>query len=168
MPTVQALIPTDRAHRYLTQFCDHAIAMAGRADAIGRGGRGGRSGRGGHGGHSGPAVSVEASEARGVVVFGDQGRCTIEATPTALLVRIEAASQEALSRIRQTVTADLGRFGRRDALTVSWTPTGPAGAADPVDPAVRSDPSTPMARREPGEPGEPRDPREPADPGGAG
>jgi hypothetical protein len=116
MPTVQARIPTTRAARYLAQFCDHAAAMS----------AGNRPGAAGHGGHGGPDVSVERAGTRAVVAFGTRGRCTFDAGPAALLATIEAADQEALARIRQIVTDDLTRFGRRAALTVTWTSGGSA------------------------------------------
>ncbi|NUO58265.1 MAG: DUF2218 domain-containing protein [Hamadaea sp.] len=93
MPTDIARIETDRAERFLKQFCDHARAMG---------------------------VSAEREQSQGVVVFPD-GRCTLTADATALLVQIEATDDQALRRIRDIVTRDFQRFGGRTPLAVAWS-----------------------------------------------
>lgn len=118
MLTSETTVTVDRSGRYLAQFCRHAAAM-------------GRTG-GGHGApvHSGRAalarcelqVHVERTETRGVVTISPWGRCTLDATGTTLVLRVEATDQDAMRRIQDIVTRDLERFGRRDGLTVSWPP----------------------------------------------
>lgn len=118
MPTAEARTPTSRAARYLAQLCDHAAAMGANRPA--------------HAGHHAPdhpQVGAERTGAdHGVITFGAAGRCVLTATPAELLARVEAADEPALSRIQQTLSADLERFGRRDGLTVVWTRPG-TGAA---------------------------------------
>lgn len=93
MPTDIARIETDRAERFLKQFCDHARAMG---------------------------VTAERADSHGVVAFPD-GRCTLTAEATALVVEIEAADDQALRRIRDIVTRDFERFGGRTPLAVAWS-----------------------------------------------
>ena len=119
MPTAEARMPTPRAARYLAQLCDHAAAM-GAAPPAGHAGR-----------HASahPQVHVERTgPERGVITFGAAGRCVLEATATDLRIRVEAADEPALSRIRQTLAADIERFGRRDGLTLAWTRPGTGSA----------------------------------------
>jgi len=113
MPTLHAQVRTDRPGRYLVQFCKHAAAM-------------------GNGGHTArmhlsrsPAqpdvtVAAEWSATAGTVTFAPWGTCTLAATPDALTLRIDAADEESLARIRDIVDRDLDRFSRRDPLTVTW------------------------------------------------
>jgi hypothetical protein len=127
MPNSEARIPTGRAGRYLTQLGRHA-------DAIGH--------RAGHPGHDTaepgrPRLrAVELSESAAVLRF-DQGRCTLEAAPDALVVRVETDDAASLRRIEQLIGADLERFGHRDGLLVDWHRA--ATGADAVrDAAVRN------------------------------
>lgn len=120
MQIVQARIPTGNASRYLTQVCRHASAISG-------GGPGGHMRpmrRARHGGdpaeHSPIKITVERSDTGGVIRFGPQGRCVLEATGTDLLVRIEAAEEAGLERFCEIITGDLTRFGRREKLKISW------------------------------------------------
>lgn len=110
MPTAEARIETERPSRYLVQLCRHANAMS---ETEGHGHRT-------HAGSPRPDVRAEWSETRGLIRFDPWGECTIEATATTLVLRIEAAGEDGLRRIQEVVTADLGRFGRRDRLAVSW------------------------------------------------
>lgn len=112
MPTVTAEIATDRAVRFLHQFCQHAAAMG--------------SGRG-HAGpmrHGGPPVDItltaEYTDDQGTVTFGTWGTCTLTAGPTALSVRIDATDNAALERIREIVNRDFDRFSARSPLSVVW------------------------------------------------
>jgi uncharacterized protein len=93
MPTACARIRTDRASRYLVHLCKHAVAMG---------------------------VSAEWSAAHGVISFGPRGRCTLDATGDALVLTASSDDSGGLRRIQDIITADLGRFGRRDGLTVTW------------------------------------------------
>ena len=123
MPTIQTRIPTARAERYLHQFCKHAAAMSSP--------RGHRMRM--HGGS--PVASgevrlrVEESERLATVVFDPWGRCVLRADANTLEVRIDGADQQALQRIRDTVTRDLERFGSRD-LTVRWDSIDDSTAAE--------------------------------------
>jgi hypothetical protein len=117
MLIAEARIETDRASRYLVQFCKHAAAM---------GGGGSHSHR--PWAHVGRAalspgdvkVSAEWSPMHGVVSFSPLGRCTIEATDDALTLHVEATDEAGLRQIQQTIAGDLSRFGRRSRLQVDW------------------------------------------------
>ena len=118
MLTAEARVETTRASRYLVQFCKHADSMSGHR---------------GHGMHLGEAlahrdvqVHAEWSDARGVVTFSPWGQCTITADEAWLIFRVEANDEENLRQIQDIVTRDLGRFARRDGLTVTWQPASPA------------------------------------------
>jgi hypothetical protein len=110
MPNSEARIPTGRAERYLTQLGRHAEAIGHRA---------------GHAGHDTaepgrPRLrAVDRSESAAVLRF-DQGRCTVEAAPDALVVRVETDDAASRRRIEQLIAADLERFGHRDGLAVTW------------------------------------------------
>jgi hypothetical protein len=126
MPSAEARIPTARADRYLIQLCRHAAAMSeteGHRTARHAGGSPAH-GPGEDGGHV--QVRSEWSTTGGVITFDPHGRCTITATDAALLMRIDAADEDKLARIRQILTDDLDRFGRRDGLVVTWKPAAPA------------------------------------------
>jgi uncharacterized protein len=111
MPTAEARIETGRPSRYLAQLCEHANAMAGSQHRM-------------HPGRAHHQVRAESSGTHGVIHFEPWGRCTLEATATALVLRVEATSEDGLRRIQDIIAADLARFGRRDHLTVDWDGTG--------------------------------------------
>jgi hypothetical protein len=98
----EARVETDRSSRYLVQLCQH-LNKAGQA-------------------HPQMQAHVEWSEDRGLINFG-WGRCTLRADPGALALRAEAATEEDLQRIEHRVADRLEQFGRRDQLTVTWTPS---------------------------------------------
>lgn len=113
MPVLEARIETERASRYLVQFCKHAAAMGG----------GGHTPRMHlHGAMTRREVQVDAewSDTRGTVTFTPWGRCTLAADPDTLTLRIEATGEDGLHQIRDVITRDLERFSRRDPLTVTW------------------------------------------------
>jgi hypothetical protein len=127
MPVLEARIETERASRYLVQFCKHAAAM---------GGGGHRPRMHPHGATRREVrVDAEWSGARGTVTFTPWGRCTLAAGPHTLTLRIEAADEDGLCQIRDVVTRDLERFSRRDPLTVTWhrpeTPEASAATETP-------------------------------------
>jgi hypothetical protein len=107
MLIAEARVETERAGRYLIQLCQH-MHKAGRA-------------------HPQMRAHVEWSDDRGVIGF-DRGRCTLRALPGVLMLRAEAPDEDTLRRIEQGVTDRLGRIGRRDHLTVTWTSPQSAGA----------------------------------------
>jgi hypothetical protein len=126
MPAVEAAIRTERAGRYLVQFCRHASAIGGDSGHPTPGGHAGHLGRH-RPGTSRPAMRASAdwSDSHGVVTFTPGGSCTLDAHPTGLTVRIDADDEDSLRRIRDIVAADLERFSHRDPLTVEWR--APAG-----------------------------------------
>jgi hypothetical protein len=113
MPTSQATVRTDRASRYLVQFCKHATAMGGT-------GRHRRIQLPGMPVHPEVEARADCSDTHGVITFTPGGRCTIEADATTLTVRIEATDEQALQRIQDIISRDLGRFSQRDPLTLTW------------------------------------------------
>jgi hypothetical protein len=116
MPVAETRIATERASRYLVQFCKHAAAM-------------------GSGGHSlrmhlhstmtrrDIRVTSEWSDGSGTVTFTPWGRCTLNADAGVLRIRIDADDEDGLAQIRDVVTRDFARFSRRDPLTVTWLPS---------------------------------------------
>ncbi|MGW1810162.1 DUF2218 domain-containing protein [Streptomyces sp. NPDC002078] len=136
MPTAEARIATDRASRYLVQLCRHTAMM----------GRMRHQSPAGHGGGRMPDVRhVEWSDIHGTVRFGE-GAWHLDAGPDALTLRVEAADEQALRRLRTGITTRLEKIGRRDGLTVTWqrasAPAAPAtheasGAARPAEDGKR-------------------------------
>jgi len=121
MPILQAQIQTERATRFLVQFCQHAGAMGG-------------------GGHT-PRLHLHAAMARremqvtadwsdtsGTVTFHPWGRCTLTADGGTLTVRIDASDVDGMTQIRDVIDRDLQRFSRRDPLVVTWQDLGDAAA----------------------------------------
>lgn len=122
MPILQAHIRTERARRYLVQFCKHAAAMGG----------------GGHTPrihlHTTMArrevqVAAEWSETSGIVTFTPWGQCTLAADVGTLRLRIDAADEDGLAQIRDVIARDFERFSRRDPVTVIWQRPETPGAA---------------------------------------
>jgi hypothetical protein len=142
MPTAEAHIPTERASRYLVQFCRHLGQMSRmRHEPPAR-----------HGdGETPPTVQhVDYSDTCGVIRF-DEGQFTLQATSDILSLRIDADNEDTLQRLQNGITARLEKIGRRDQLTVTWqlrqTPPGsPEDATDPAS-APTSAPETGTAKR---------------------
>lgn len=123
MPILLAQVQTDRASRYLVQFCKHAAAM-------------GR--RGGHTprmrlhtpmGRREVQVAAEWSDTSGTVTFTPWGRCTLTADDSTLTLCIDATHEDAAVQIRDIITRDFERFTRRDPVTVTWQRSDTPGAA---------------------------------------
>lgn len=115
MPNIEARIATDRPNRYLGQLCQHASAMNSRS--------GHRLRAGSHAQRAEDAtltVHAECTETAGVLTFNSGARCTISATPNQLTVRIDADVEHTMNQVRDVITRDLERFGRRDGIFVSW------------------------------------------------
>jgi hypothetical protein len=127
MLTAEARVETDRPERYLTQLCQH-LSNQGRHLGTGKG----RLSRHRPGGHQGDSprpvtaeqVQVERSGTEGTVTFPG-GQCTMRASGDALLLHAEAADGAALEFIENLIGSHLGRFSRREPLTVTWHAAGP-------------------------------------------
>lgn len=116
MMMVEARIKTEEASRYLVRLCTHAASM-GRTQGHGiRVHRNEALSRG--------EVEVQAqwSDTHGTVTFSPWGQCEIEASTTALVLRVEAADEEYLRRIQDIVTRDLDRFSG-EKLVIDWRRT---------------------------------------------
>lgn len=113
MPTAEAHIPTERASRYLVQFCRHLGQMSRmRHQPPARHGGGGMP----------PTVQdVDYSDTYGVIRF-DEGQFTLQATSATLTLRVNADDEDTLQRLQNGITARLEKIGRRDQLTVTWQP----------------------------------------------
>jgi len=128
MVIAEARVETDRPARYLAQLCQH-LGNKGRHLGTGKGRQlGHRRGDGGQrGDHPRPVqaeqVHVEWSETDGMVTFPG-GQCAMRAGGDALMLRAEAADAGTLEFIEDLITSHLGRFSRREPLTVAWQRTG--------------------------------------------
>jgi hypothetical protein len=113
MPILEARIETERASRYLGQFCKHAAAMGG-------GGHSSRMHLHGMMASREVQVAAEWSDVEGTVTFTPWGRCTLAADAHTLTLRIQAADEDGLRQIQDVVARDFERFSRRDPLTLTW------------------------------------------------
>ncbi|MDX3308148.1 DUF2218 domain-containing protein [Streptomyces sp. ME08-AFT2] len=124
MLTAEARVETERASRYLDQLCRHAEQM-GRHPHYRQGARGGTDT------HRPPVVHhVEWTDTDGTVRLS-LGRWTLRATPDALVMHVEAATEEDLQRMRDLIAARVEKIGRRDHLTVTWRQPPEAPSALP-------------------------------------
>ena len=114
MLIAEARVATERSSRYLVQLCQHVNLVAQRNPQL--------------------QAHVEWSDDRGVISFG-WGRCTLRADPGVLTLRAEAPDQQRLHQLEQRVAGRLEQVGRRDRLTVAWTPPRGAGEQLPRQPA---------------------------------
>jgi hypothetical protein len=113
MLIAEASVQTERSSRYLVQLCQH-INKVRRA-------------------HPQMQAHVEWSDDRGVISFGS-GRCTLRADSGVLSLRAEAPDEEGLHQLQQRIGDRLEQVGRRDRLTVTWTPPRGAGEQPPSPP----------------------------------
>jgi hypothetical protein len=114
MLTAEGRVETDRARRYLAQLGQHAHRLGPRAH---------------RGGHTAPHIeSVDWSDTQGTLTF-PWGRCVVEATEGALLLRAEAGDEESLRRIQDGVGRRIETVGRRDRLIVTWRQPHPMSTA---------------------------------------
>ena len=113
MLIAEARVATERSRRYLVQLCRHVNLVAQT--------------------HPQMQAHVEWSDNRGVISFG-LGRCTLHADPGVLTLRAEAPDEESLHQLEQRVADRLEQVGRRDRLTVTWTPPQGAGERLPRRP----------------------------------
>lgn len=101
MLIAEASVATERSSRYLVQLCRHIDLIAQTQPEM--------------------QAQVEWSDARGMISFG-WARCTLRADPGVLTLLAEAADEESLHQLEQRVADRLEQIGRRDRLTVTWTP----------------------------------------------
>ena len=107
MPVSQARVPTDRAGRYLAQLGSHTTKMSHGLLKL-------------HGQRAQPRITGVAGDETEVVVTFAQGRCVLQATGEALVLRAEAEDTQQLQRIQDGIARRLEQIGRRDGLTVVW------------------------------------------------
>jgi hypothetical protein len=126
MMIAEARVETDRPARYLAQLCQH-LGNKGRHLGAGKGRRLRHRPGGRQADHSRPVqaeqVHVEWSETDGTVTFPG-GLCAMQANDNALMLRAEAADAASLEFIENLIASHLGRFSRREPLTVTWQQTG--------------------------------------------
>lgn len=115
MPTLEARIETDSPARIIARFCKHAASM-GRT-----GGHGLHLHLGGPLARPRPRVHANCTDTSASVTFDAWGRCSMTADAGTLTLRIEAADEESLHRIRDIVTRDLDRFAGRGHPAVDWS-----------------------------------------------
>lgn len=93
----------ERSIRYLVQLCEHISHTAQPHD-----------------------VHVDWSDDCGTATFA-RGSCTLRADPGSLFLRAEATDAQTLHRVTDILGTLLERIGRRDHLTVIWTPIQDTG-----------------------------------------
>jgi hypothetical protein len=144
MPTAEARVETERPSRYLVQLCKH-FSTKGR-----------HLGRRLHGHPGGDEQALRAMRAvaeRAQVKWSDAeghvdlpwGQIDVRAVPGVLVLRVEAAEEDDLRRLRGLVAGHVERFGRRDRLRVNWEETDSATgspAARRVGDGLRSAPGS--------------------------
>jgi hypothetical protein len=128
MPAAHARIETGRASRYLTQFCQHVQRIYTNRGPLSHARRTAPAGH--TQGRPAEPPRVAWTDTHGTVTFGD-ATITLQAGPSALLLRAEAASEDSLQQAQELVTGLLARIGRRDNLSVTWQRAGTAAAASP-------------------------------------
>jgi hypothetical protein len=103
-----ATVATTRAERYRDQLASHGAGMLRQLHQRD---------------HAGPPIQAATVDDETVVLTLAWGRCTITATDEALVVVAEAATPENLARLQSGVGNRVTKIGRRDDLTVTWSPT---------------------------------------------
>jgi hypothetical protein len=88
MPASQTIIPTASASRYLQQLCKHWSHK----------------------------FAVEFTPGHGTISFDETRRCTFDASPERLVLRIDAADDATLERMQGVVIEHLMRFAFREEL----------------------------------------------------
>jgi hypothetical protein len=128
MPAAHARIETGRASRYLTQLCQHVQSIYSNRGPLSHARRTAPAGH--TQGRPAEPPRVAWTDTHGTVTFGD-ATITLQAGPSALLLRAEAATEDSLQQAQELVTGLLARIGRRDNLSVIWQHAGTAAAASP-------------------------------------
>jgi hypothetical protein len=127
MLTAEARVETERPSRYLVQLCQHIGHMGDESRHLRH-----RPAAPGHEERRDVRLSiVESSNTHAVVDFAPWGRCAMEATSNALLLRVDATDEESLRRLQDVLSRNLTRFGRRDHLEVTWHEPDTGVAPDP-------------------------------------
>jgi hypothetical protein len=126
MLTAEALVQTDRPHRYLVQLCKHASQMGQHRGHRPRTHDGADT-------HTPPEIQhTEWSDTHGIVKL-NWGQWTVHAAPGTLTLRAEAIDEKNLQQIQDLLGGRLEKIGRRDHLTVAWqrpdAPTAQPGDA---------------------------------------
>ncbi|WP_406306745.1 DUF2218 domain-containing protein [Streptomyces sp. NBC_00885] len=119
MLTAEAHVETERPSRYLVQLCKHFNN---------KGRHLGHRPRAHQGGDAQALREMQAVAAQAVVESSDThgsvrlpwGRCTMQATPNVLTLRVEAADEENLRKLQDLVGGHVERLGRREWLKVTW------------------------------------------------
>jgi hypothetical protein len=116
MPASLARIDTPRAGRYLAQLCEHLGHMLQGSVRHGSGS-----------GHDGPPIvlDIDRTDDQAVITFA-WGTCTLQATDTALLARVEARDDATLGQAEALLAHRIQTIGHRELLTVTWQPDPPA------------------------------------------
>jgi hypothetical protein len=121
MPTAEAHIPTARASRYIDQLCRHLGQMSRMRHRTPTG----------HGDRTPPPVQhVDRSDTSGTIRF-THGRCTLQATADALMLRVDADDEDVLRQLQDGIARRLETIGRRDQLIVQWHRSDPAADHPP-------------------------------------
>ncbi|WP_159053877.1 DUF2218 domain-containing protein [Streptomyces sp. AS58] len=117
MLIAEADIRTERPSRYLAQLCEHTSETGVHLR---------RPPRLPHGGTAPPQIqNVEWTDTHGTIdVVG--GRCSLQAGPDSLRLRVEAADRDSLQRIQHLVAARVQKIGNHDAPHVTWRQAGTA------------------------------------------
>ncbi|GAA5011096.1 DUF2218 domain-containing protein [Actinopolymorpha pittospori] len=128
MLTAEARIETERASRYLVQLFRHLEHLSGPSAHPSHGGTDGEM-------STRPDVRhVDYSDTHGTLRL-DMGQFTAAATSDALMLRVEAADEASLLRMRELLGGRLELMGRRDELVVTWRLD-----ADPVEGPTKAAP----------------------------
>ncbi|MGA9867071.1 MAG: DUF2218 domain-containing protein [Acetobacteraceae bacterium] len=94
-----ARMSTQVSRRYLGQFCKHFEHR--------------------------PTVSVSLADEHGRIAF-PFGVCTLDAEAAALVMRVTAADEAALTKLEDVAARHLERFAFRDRPEIVWTRESPA------------------------------------------
>jgi hypothetical protein len=110
MPASTARIETTRANRYQTQLVDHLGHLSHGMQHHGRQGE-----------HAGPpqVLSVARADDHAAITFA-WGTCTLQASGTALVVRLEARDAADLGQAEALIAHRIQTIGSREQLTVEW------------------------------------------------
>ncbi|MEU4096315.1 DUF2218 domain-containing protein [Streptomyces sp. NPDC026673] len=135
MPIAEARVPTDHPSRYLARLCKQPGPMDGALALLIRLHGGGTRLRIRH---------AEWSGTHGTIDVGS-GRCTLDAGPGSLTLRIEATDRDSLRDIQDLIAGRLRKIGAHDSLQITWQQTESVDAAHTA--TVPAELSVPRRRR---------------------